>query len=82
VPDTLDRAIAKALGEAVPEEQTVTMADVPVTISSTGRPAILSLPVDLTDVELHELAAFLLLAVPAQLARARGEVRSRLIVPT
>lgn len=83
--DTLDRAIAAALGEAVapePDPRVVTLAEVPVTISSTGRPAILSVPVDLTDDELHELTAFMLLGLPARLEQARGSARSRLILPT
>lgn len=74
--------VEKAIAATAEQEQTVTMADVPVTLTSTGRPAIVSVPVDLTDVELHELVAFALLGLPHRLAQARGDVRSRLILPT
>lgn len=52
-------AIDRAIEATVEEEQTVTMCEVPIRISSTGRPVVIHVPVDLTDAELLELTAFL-----------------------
>lgn len=58
VPDPIDAAIAAA-AEPAPIE----MQQVNVVITSTGRPAAVVIPIDITDAELGELAGWMLTAV-------------------
>lgn len=55
--DRIDDAIAAT------SATTVEMAQVPVQIASTGRPAMMVVPTDLSDAEIIELAAFVLLGL-------------------
>lgn len=64
--DPIDAAI-NATNDRRPDVPVVT---IPVTISSTGRGVALAVPVDLTDVELRELAASMLLFMDAWIANA------------
>lgn len=57
--DQVERAIAAA--EA--QERVVPMRQINVTISSTGRPAALAVPVDATEAEIAEVAGWLLTSV-------------------
>lgn len=65
--DPIDQAIASVEGE-----RTVTMCEVPVTISSTGRPVILHVPVDMDDREVLELGAFILLSMRPWIQQRMG----------
>jgi hypothetical protein len=73
--DLIDQAIAAAA-----EPQTVQLIEVKVQISSTGRPVIMAVPVDLTDAEIIELGAFVLVGLRLHIARQLGPA-SRIIVP-
>lgn len=61
--DAIDQAIAST------EERTIRMGQVPVTLASSGRPVILHVPVDMDDVEIIELAAFLLIHMRPWIAK-------------
>jgi hypothetical protein len=69
--DKVDQAIAAAA--LVPDfSQNV---EVPILISSSGRPAVLSIPIDVTDAELLELVGWLTLpagGLRSRLAATRG----------
>lgn len=70
--DPIDAAIASA--EAAPRLE---LREIPILFGTSGRPGILLVPGDLTDTEIHELAGFVLLQLPAKLAvqgRATGLV--------
>lgn len=73
--DPIDQAIAAAAAPA-----TVQLVEVKVQISSTGRPVIMAVPVDLDDGEIIELAAFVLVGLRPHIARTTSPA-SRLIVP-
>lgn len=79
--DPIDQAIAKT----EQTERTVTMAEVPVQISSTGRPVVLHVPVDLSDSEIVELAGFVLLQmrpwINARIDPATAAAAGRLWTP-
>ena len=77
-PDLIADAIA-----AAESPQAVAMKQIQVTISSTGRPAIVAVPADASEAELVELAAwFLASVIPGFRAeRQRGAV-GRIIVPS
>lgn len=64
--DPIDQAIASVAAD----ERTVEMVDVPVVIACSGRPVVVSLPVDCSDQEIIELAAWLLLRVRGAIAAA------------
>lgn len=70
-------AIGKAI-EANGKPPAVDMIQIPVTISSSGRPAMVALPADVTDVELLEIIGWLGSVVAPQL-RARRPA-SRLVI--
>lgn len=53
--DPIDKAIASS---EAPEP--LRMAEVPVMLNSTGRPAIIGVPEDITDAEVMELTAWML----------------------
>jgi hypothetical protein len=74
VNDQLDQAIA-----AVPEK-VATLTEVRVQISSTGRPVVLLVPDDLSDVEIIELTSFVLIGLRQHLA-SQASPASRLFVP-
>lgn len=58
------------------------MAQIPVTIASTGRPAILAIPIDTTDAELMELCSWMLMSVAKGLRERREHTAGgRIIVP-
>jgi len=74
-PDAVDAAIAAA-------PQPVAMRQIQVTISSTGRPAVLAIPADASEAELVELAGWLLVnVIPAFRAEREKGAASRLVVP-
>jgi hypothetical protein len=75
VPDPLDRAIAAA--QTGPTEVTVRMRQVQLTLPG-GRPALLAVPEDLTDLEALGLIGAVL-QVRDQIHNAQP--RSRLLVP-
>lgn len=74
--DPIDAAIAAT---ALPAE--VQVVEIPVTLSSSGRPAIVTLPADATDAELVDLAGWLLTRVRAHIREAQQGPASRIIVP-
>lgn len=75
-PDAIDAAVSAA------ERPTVEMLQLNVTISSTGRPAMLALPADATDGELAELAGWMLTAVLGKLRADRTKTAGgRILVP-
>jgi prevent-host-death family protein len=77
-PDAIDAAIAAA--EA---PQSVVMKQIPVTISSTGRPAAVIVPADASEAELVELAGwFLVQVIPGFRAEREKGAASRLVVPS
>lgn len=74
--DALDAAVAAA------ERPAVRMARIPVTISSTQRPAAIEVPADATADELAELCAWILTQVRVGLReQAAHPARSRLVLP-
>lgn len=62
--DPIDEAIAGV--EAA--DQVVTMVEVPVRMRPHGRPAVLHVPTDLTDVELIELTGWMLVRMRPYIA--------------
>lgn len=75
--DRIDAAIA-----AADEPEPVALVQLEVTISSTGRPAVLALPNDATDGEIAELAGWLLTSVLQGFRQKRAAApASRIIVP-
>lgn len=77
--DRVDAAIAAA---EAPGPIEVELRQFPVVISSTGRPAVLAVPPDLSESELLELMGWMAVYVRGELARARQPLAGRLIVPT
>lgn len=76
--DRLDAAIAAEAAKPVE----VAMQQINVTISSTGRPAIIVIPNDVSDSELAELAGWVLTAVlNAKRAEREKGAASRILVP-
>lgn len=79
--DAMEQAIAKTERT----DRTVTMCEVPVSIASTGRPVVLHVPVDLTDSEIIELTAFVLLHmrpwINSQIDPATAAAAGRLWTP-
>lgn len=74
--DAIDGAIEAA------ERPAVRMARIPVTISSTQRPAAVEVPVDATADELAELCAWILTQVRLGLREQSAHpARSRLVLP-
>lgn len=53
--DKVDEAIAAAAQPTPPQ-----MAQIPLIIESTGRPAIIAVPLDVTDLEVMELCSWML----------------------
>lgn len=77
VADPIDAAIAAAA-----EPEPVRMAQLQVTISSTGRPAMVAIPEDATDGELAELAGWMLTQVLTAFRQKRASApATRIIVP-
>jgi len=79
VTDPIDAAIATT-EPGVP----LAMAEVPVMINSTGRPAVLGVPEDITDQEVMELTAWMLRSLRGHIAanrRAPGLVIARGLPP-
>ena len=75
--DPIDAAIA-----AAEEPAPVAMTQLQVTISSTGRPAVIAIPDDATDGEIAELAGWLLTQVLMAFRQKRAAApASRIIVP-
>ena len=62
--DPIDKAIVSSSPDPV-------MAQVPIVIGSTGRPAMLLIPDDVTDREVMELAAWLLNGLRGHIAANR-----------
>jgi hypothetical protein len=57
--DQIDQAI-RSIAPPPPAEATLRMVEVPVQITSTGRPVILVLPADLTPAEIMDLTGWML----------------------
>lgn len=72
--DPIDKAIAAAEAK-MPE-----LIQVPVRISSTGRPVILAVPEDLTDVEIIELGGFILMGLRRHIAASQQQAASSLVI--
>lgn len=74
-PDKIDQAIAEA------ELPQVEVIEIPVTLSSSGRPAVLAIPKDATDAELVDLAGWMLTIVRQHVREQRDKpTRPRLLV--
>lgn len=73
--DAIDQAIAAS------EERTVTMAEIPVALAITQRPVVLHVPVDMTDGEILELAAFVILNMRPYIQSRLPPGRERLWTP-
>lgn len=78
-PEQIVDAIAQGIEAA--ERRSVTMIDTQIAIASTGRPVLMSTPVDLSDVEIIELASFVLLYLRPDIVRRLGLAPGRIIVP-
>jgi len=75
--DVVGAAIA-----AVEQPQPVPMRQFPVTIASTGRPALVALPADATDAEIAEVCGWILTAVMGTHRQERAQApASRILVP-
>lgn len=74
-PDRVDAAIANV--EGPPRLQ---LQQWQVTIDSTGRPALLALPTDVTDVEIAELAGWMLTTLTRTLQVQRQKAKSGLVI--
>lgn len=74
-PDPIAAAIA-----APAEPPQVAMVQKQVTISSTGRPAVVLVPADATPAELAELCGWMLTTLRVECA-SRGAPASRIILP-
>lgn len=80
-PDQKPNGIEAAIA-AVEEPQSVTMITIPVTISSTGRPFEISVPVDMTDAELIEAGGWMLTALSNHFRAERVKTAGgRIIIP-
>jgi hypothetical protein len=79
----LDDKVGPAIAAVEQAEQTVTMQQLPpITISSTGRPVLLSIPVDITDSEIAELCGWMLTGLMAAKRAERANTpASRILVP-
>ena len=77
LPDPVDAAIA-----ATEEPVQIAMRQINVTITSTGRPAAVVLPVDATDSEIAEVCGWILTAVMNTHRQERASATSRILVPT
>lgn len=76
-PDKIDEAVAAANARATSvvdqgAMQGIELHEIPCILSSTGRPASITVPGDLTAEEAGELAAFVLIAVYPSLKQARA----------
>lgn len=75
--DAIDAAIS-----AADEPAPVVMTQLQVTISSTGRPAVVAIPEDATDAEIAEFAGWILTSVLMAFRQKRAAApASRIIVP-
>jgi hypothetical protein len=75
-PDQIAAAIARA---EQPEQ--IAMRQWPVTIRSTGRPALVALPIDATDAEIAEVCGWILTAVMGTHRAERERPRSGILLP-
>lgn len=74
--EAIEAAIAAA------DQPTVAMAQLQVTIASTGRPFAMTFPADMTDAELVEVTGWMLTSVVGSLRAERARRSSgRLIIP-
>jgi hypothetical protein len=58
---------------------TLAMVEVPINLTTTGRPAIVAVPEDITDAEVMELTAWMLRSLRGHIG-ANVRARSRLVV--
>lgn len=79
VPDPVGAAVA-AVEEREQAPAPIEMVQRQVTISSSGRPAILVYPQDMSETELAELTGWMLTQLRSELLAARA-ASSRIIVP-
>ena len=78
LPDPVDAAIA-----AASEPPPVRLAQVQVTIASTGRPAVIAIPDDATDAEIAELCGWMLTTLMGSLRERRTTAASgRILLPS
>lgn len=77
-PDPIAAAIAAT---EQPEQIPVVMQQIPVTIASTGRPAVIAIPADASDGEIAEVAGWMLTSVMAAFRAKRAQPVSRIVVP-
>lgn len=62
--DQVDQAIAAT----EPTQAPLAMAEIPVLLQSTGRPAVLGVPEDITDAEVMELTGWMLTKLRGHIA--------------
>lgn len=79
LPDPIEAAIAAV--DAEPVGRRITMVEVPIVMRPDGRPAVLHCPVDLTDVEVIELAGFILGGLRPHIAKYAQPGAGSLWVP-
>jgi hypothetical protein len=77
VSDKIDDAIAATVDDG----PTIEMMGIPVQLSSSGRPARVDLPADVTDAELIDLIGWLGTTVRAAARERAAGAASRLFVP-
>lgn len=72
--------IAQAISATNDDGQTVAMDQYQVTISSTGRPALIVVPLDASDGELAELAGLILTSILSTMRARRAAKQSPLAI--
>lgn len=63
--------IQRAIEATEPSPEPLAMCEVPIMIGSTGRPAIMGVPEDITQDEVDELAAWMLMNLRKHIAKSR-----------
>lgn len=75
--------VASAIAAVESNDQAVTLQQIPITISSTGRPCIIAVPPDVTDSELAELCGWMLTGLMNAKRNERAQSpASRILVPS
>lgn len=69
--DQINKAIAAT-------EKTIEMMAIPVTLSSSGKPAQINIPADMTEGELAELCGWILTAVLGHIRARKADPASRI----
>ncbi|HEV8282337.1 MAG TPA: hypothetical protein VGQ02_10780 [Candidatus Limnocylindrales bacterium] len=68
------------IGKAIASSDEIVMQEIPVTIASTGRPAIINIPADCTDAELAELCGWMLTQVLAHVRQGHATPASKIVI--